>query len=307
MSSVKSDLPIEAFDKEALVQRNPHHNFSEVEASRPDYDSNNEWKMSKTPAPGWQPGDGAVDERWQNKKFLTIDPFEPGRPMNLNYKLFVSTTVPRPIAIASTITADGKTRNLAPFSYWQNVCTDPPLYSLSLCGEEANDTLKNILETKECCISMTSDWLVEAMNFSSINTPSHVSEWELAGLTPHPSDVVKPPFVSEAAFSAECTLHSHQDMFSRVSGKRTATVVYLEVQRFHVWEDAMREDKATALMEKLRPVFRCGGITYGTCFDGFELPRPEAFRAVRLGEKAGRILQEADKKRKSESTDKTRS
>ncbi len=37
----------------------------------------------------------------------------------------------------------------------------PPLYSLSLVGDEPNDTLKNILETKECCISMTSDWLVE--------------------------------------------------------------------------------------------------------------------------------------------------
>ena len=36
----------------------------------------------------------------------------------------ISTTVPRPIALVSTITADGKTKNLAPFSYFQNVAND---------------------------------------------------------------------------------------------------------------------------------------------------------------------------------------
>ncbi|KAH8883613.1 hypothetical protein GQ53DRAFT_771581 [Thozetella sp. PMI_491] len=302
MTTVKSDLPVEAFDKEALVQRNPHTDFAATEASRPDYSQEMSWTLSKTPAPKWQAGEGAIDEHWKDQKFVTIDPFEPGRPSNLNYKLFVSTTVPRPIAIVSTITADGKTRNLAPFSYWQNVCSDPPLYSLSLCGEEPNDTLKNILETKECCISMTSDWLVEAMNFTSINTPRHISEWEIAGLTPRPSEVVKPPFVAESPFSAECKLYSHHDVHSRVHGRRTATLVIMEVQRFHIWDDALRADKATALMEKLRPVFRCGGITYGTAFDGFELPRPEAFRTVRLEERVSKILEGACEKEQSEPT-----
>jgi flavin reductase (DIM6/NTAB) family NADH-FMN oxidoreductase RutF len=38
---------------------------------------------------------------------------------------------------------------------------EPPLYSLSLVGNEANDTLRNLLETGECCISVTSDWMIE--------------------------------------------------------------------------------------------------------------------------------------------------
>lgn len=41
-----------------------------------------------------------------------------------NYKLMISSTVPRPIALVSTISADGKSSNLAPFSYFQNVCDD---------------------------------------------------------------------------------------------------------------------------------------------------------------------------------------
>jgi flavin reductase (DIM6/NTAB) family NADH-FMN oxidoreductase RutF len=79
-----------------------------------------------------------------------------------NYKLMISTTVPRPIALVSTVSVDGQSTNLAPFSYFQNVCADPPLYSLSFVGTgEPIDTLRNLLETGECCISIIGDWFVE--------------------------------------------------------------------------------------------------------------------------------------------------
>ncbi len=116
--------PVEAFDKEALVNRNPHGDFAAVQASRPDYDSDDHWLLSKTPKPSWQPGDGANSDHWKGKNTLHIDPHEEGRSIMLNYKLMISTTVPRPIAMVSTVTADGKTRNLAPFSYFQNVIYD---------------------------------------------------------------------------------------------------------------------------------------------------------------------------------------
>lgn len=74
----------------------------------------------------------------------------------------ISSTVPRPIALVSTISADGKSTNLAPFSYFQNVCDDPPLYSLCFVGKgDPVDTHRNLLETGECCISIISDWFIE--------------------------------------------------------------------------------------------------------------------------------------------------
>jgi flavin reductase (DIM6/NTAB) family NADH-FMN oxidoreductase RutF len=102
----------------------------------------------------------------------------------------------------------------------------------------------------------------------------------LAGLHPAASSVVKPPYVAESPYSVECKLHSHQDIVSSRTGKRTATLVLAEVVRFHVWKDAISEDKATVDPAQLRPVFRAGGITYGTCLTGFELPRPPAFRTL---------------------------
>jgi hypothetical protein len=66
-------------------------------------------------------------------------------------------------------------------------------------------------------------------------------------------------------------------------GKRTATLVLVEALLFLVREDIIAKDplKATVDLKLLRPIWRGGGITYGTCFQGFELPRPETWRIVK--------------------------
>ncbi|KIW00491.1 uncharacterized protein PV09_08012 [Verruconis gallopava] len=271
---------IEAPDKEALVDRNPHKNFAEVEASREDYIYDQHWKPSKTPNPKWRFGDGANNDEWKKHAMLTIDPNEIGRPSNLNYKLMISSTVPRPIALVSTVSMDGAVENIAPFSYFQAVCADPPLYSICFVGEVPNDSLRNVMDTKECCISVVSDSFIEAANATSINTPPHISEWSLSGLHPKQSKIVKPPHTAESAFSIELKYHSHQDIISPKKGVRTATLVLLEAVLFHVREDSIDKNRSTVDISKLRPVWRGGGITYGTSFQGFELPRPAAFRTL---------------------------
>ncbi|KAK5718803.1 hypothetical protein LTR17_015637 [Elasticomyces elasticus] len=275
-------LQVEAPDKEALVHRNPHRDFTAVEASRPDFDTTSSWRPTKTPNPAWKFGDGANNDDWKSHDVLEIDPDEPGRPTNLNYKLMISSVVPRPVALLSTISCTG-VHNVAPFSYFQAVCADPPLYSVCFVGEQPNDSLRNVLEAKEACISIISDSFVEAANATSINTPSHLSEWPLSGLHPRAAKLVKPCYAAQSAFSIELKYHSHQDIISPKSGNRTATMVLLQAVLFHTWQDIVSADKATVDVAKLRPIFRAGGITYGTCFQGFELARPEAYRKVRDG------------------------
>lgn len=157
----QQEAVLEAPDKEALVNRNPHGDFSAVQASRPDYDSSCQWKLTKTPNPTWTYGNGANNDAWRQQSSIEIDPDEPTRSSNLNYKLMISSTVPRPIALLSTVSCSG-VQNVAPFSYFQTVCADPPLYSISFVGEEPNDSLRNVLQTKEAYISIISDSLVEA-------------------------------------------------------------------------------------------------------------------------------------------------
>lgn len=281
--SILVDGPVEAFDKEALVKRNPHADFPAVQASRPDYDAAQNWSWSKTPNPNWLPGDGANSNEYQAHKLLSIDPDSPTRTANQNYKLMISSTTPRPIALVSTVTACGKCQNLAPFSYFNTVSVDPPLYSVSFVGKDANDSLTNVLATGEMCISIISDWYLEAANFTSVNTAPLVSEWPLAGLHPVKSQKVKPPHCAESAFSMECKLHSSIPILSKTDigedGKaiRTATLVLVEAVMYHVRDDAIDEKLETVDIAKLRPVWRGGGITYGSCFGGWDTPRPEAF------------------------------
>jgi hypothetical protein len=90
---------------------------------------------------------------------------------------------------------------------------------------------------------------------------------------------VKTQIAAEAVFSIELKYHSHQDIIGK-AGVRTATMILLEAVMFHVRDDAIDESRATVDISKLRPVWRGGGITYGTAFQGFELPRPVAFRQV---------------------------
>ena len=280
------EAPIEAYDKEALVQRNPHADFGEVEAKRPDYDPTSFWIPTKTPKPSWKPGEGASMNIWEGKQMVAIDPYEPNRTTNSNYKLMISTTVPRPIALVSTVSSEGS-QNIAPFSYFNNVASDPPTYVISFAGKEAIDTLKNIEETGELCISIVSDWFLEAANFTSVNTPAHLSEWPLAGLHPLKSSKVRPPHVAESAFSIECKLLSVTPLFlkSKVnqdgSPERANTLILVEAVMFHAREDAIDEKKETVDIKVLRPVWRAGGITYGTCFGGWETPRPDSFRNLR--------------------------
>jgi flavin reductase (DIM6/NTAB) family NADH-FMN oxidoreductase RutF len=292
--SEANELPVEAFDKEALVKRNPHANFEAVQASRPAYDPSQTWKWSKSPNTEWQAGDGSRSEEWRSRALLAIDPNDPLRTHNQNYKLMISSTVPRPIALVSSLSTNG-IQNLAPFSYFNTVSVDPPLYSVSFVGTEPNDSLQNVLESGECCISIVSDWFLEAANFTSVNTPRHVSEWALSGLHPRSSRKVKPPYVHESAFSIECKVHSSLPIYSSAKvnqdGKvRTATLVLFEAVMYHVREDAIDEALETVDIQVLRPIWRGGGITYGSCFSGWETERPRAYRELMATQRVQKLF-----------------
>ncbi|KAF4627499.1 hypothetical protein G7Y89_g10660 [Cudoniella acicularis] len=291
--------PLEAYGKEALVKQNPHADFAAVEASRPEYSFEASWTTSKTPSPSWQPCDGASRGGWEQKS-IAIDPQSPPRTVNQNYKLMISSTISRPIALVSTVSTDGRYQNLAPFSYFNNVANDLPLYSLSFHGEDANVSLRNLQETGELSISIVSDWFLEAANFTSVNTPPHISEWPLSGLHPVKSLKIRPSHVAESAFSMEYRVHSSTPIFSKTvfkkdgTLKRTATLVLAEAVMFNVQEDVIDEQRETVDIKVLRLVWRGGGTTYGNCFGGWETPRPDAFRVLRENQRVKDILQDAN-------------
>lgn len=232
-------------DAEAAIKRNPHGDFKAVEASRPPFNTSSAWQYTQTPSPSWKPGDGANTKPKQDYKHKEIDPNAEGRPVRDNYKLLISGIVPRPVGFVSTISEDGKSTNLAPFSFFNMISHDPPLFVLGFSGgfNRAKDTLVNLLATKECVLNIISEDFIEAANFTSINTPEGVSEWPFSGLIQADTAVVKPKRVKEAIFSIEAKLVEMREWESRVTpGKKTGVLGIVEGVRFWVREDALNEE-----------------------------------------------------------------
>lgn len=224
-----------------------HPDFKTVESSRPN-SSRAPFVYTKTALPDWGFGQGANTSLPPSTKHIPIDPYEADRPNKLNYKLLISSIVPRPIAFLSTRSADGKSTNLAPFSYFTMINHDPPLFVVGFACSIANakDSLRNLLESKECVVNIISDTFVEAANSTSIDAPYNVSEWDVSGLTPDYScEHVRCARVKEAVFSVECKLDMVRESESRVTvGEKTGTVVILEGLKFWVREDAINKDRS---------------------------------------------------------------
>lgn len=278
--------------READIQRNPHGNFKEVEAGRPAYNKS-DFIYTKTPDPDWKAGSGSNDlEQANGKDAISIDPYEEGRPAAYNYKLLISGITPRPIGFISSLGSDGP--NLAPFSYTQVVDHDPPMFVVGFAGsiDSAKDTLKNILETEEFVINMVSEHFVEAMNFTSINAPRAVDEWQLSGLTPSKSVKVRPARVQESIFSIECKLNNKIEWQNK-DGKKTGVTIFGEGIMFHVRQDALNESKNLVDPNVLKPVGRLGGISYTVVDKAFEIPRPDFDQEMQ--NEVGSILKSKDK------------
>ncbi|KAK4505792.1 hypothetical protein PRZ48_003757 [Zasmidium cellare] len=285
-------------DNEKAIQRNPHGNFKEVEASRPDWDAEKQFHFTKTKNPSWKPGDGANDGGESLKKeHISIDPYEDGRPATFNYKLLISAIIPRPIGFLSTTSKDGSSSNLAPFSYTQVINHDPPVFIVGYAGgfDKAKDSLKNLVETGECVINIISEHYLEAANATSVNSPYGISEWALTGLTPAPCENVKASRVKEAVFSVEGKLMETKEFESRATpGKKTGVLAIIEGVRFWAREDAINKDKNLIDPQILRPMSRLGGITYGRLMEGIELPRPDWDELKKEAEPKGLVKPKAD-------------
>ena len=234
-------------DAEKSVQRNPHPDFKKVEASREPWDKSLAFNFKKTVNPDWKFGEGGNDNGASlEKNHVQIDPYEAGRPATYNYKLLISAIVPRPVGFVSTRSKDGSSTNLAPFSYFQMINHDPPLFIIGYAGgfDNAKDSLTNLSESGECVINIISEHFVEAANATSINAPYGVSEWSLSGLTPAPCTTVKASRVKEAVFSVEGKLESTREFESRATpGKKTGVLAIVEGTMFWVREDAINQDK----------------------------------------------------------------
>ncbi len=186
------------------------------------------------------------------------------------YKLLIGAVVPRPIAWVASTDAQGR-RNLAPFSYFNIACIEPPM--LVFCPQRRldgskKDTLLNIEATGEFVLHIVSEELVTHMNQTSAEYPYGVDEFEQARLRPAPSSRVAPPRLADAAIAFEC----RAEQIVHIGGPTGADLVIGRVLLIHLRDDVWQD--GYILLDALRPVARLAGNGYARVTDTFDLPRP---------------------------------
>ena len=191
------------------------------------------------------------------------------------YILMTQTVMPRPIAWVLSGN-EGGTYNLAPFSYFNAVCSDPPLVMISVgLGPQGSskDSRVNIERMGRFVVNIVDGKRLEAMNLSSASEPYGVSEVDKLGLGVEPFEGFDLPRLADSPVSFACSVYQ-----SMTIGKSGQMIVFGEVRRIHledrvVLKDAKGRRKIDAAA--VDPVGRLGAGEYVRFGELVQLKRPK--------------------------------
>jgi flavin reductase (DIM6/NTAB) family NADH-FMN oxidoreductase RutF len=202
---------------------------------------------------------------------LTIDTAD--TPWVEVYRRLVEIVVPRPIALASTVDAEGRT-NLAPFSFFNAVSANPPLivFSPALAGRTGakKDTLCNIEEVGQFVVATVTEEIADRVNACAAALPRGESEFAHSGLTPVPAVRVAASLVAESPVNMECEL---VEIHRYGSEGGAGNLIVGRIVLLHL-DPAVLDEEGRVLSDRLRAVGRMGGTDWVRTRDTFAMPRP---------------------------------
>lgn len=186
------------------------------------------------------------------------------------YRLLCSFVAPRPIALVTTVCADGRS-NAAPMSFFNVFSQDPPIVILGIQARPdgtPKDTIINIRETGEFVVNLCDMAMAQQMVDCGIAFPRGVDEVEKAGLTLAPSLQVRPGRVMQSPCSMECRVYQSIEFPRR-------SIVLGEVVQMHVRDDCLDEAGRYVRPEVYQPVARLHADNYIVADRQFELKSSE--------------------------------
>jgi flavin reductase (DIM6/NTAB) family NADH-FMN oxidoreductase RutF len=187
------------------------------------------------------------------------------------YGLLASLVTPRPIALVTTISADGKI-NAAPFGFFNLLGANPPICAFAP-GDRDNgtpkDTALNVRAMHEFVVNLVDEKIAEAMNQCATSLPFGENELVRAGLTAAPSSIVKPPRILESPASLECV-----EWGTLQIGKNR--VVIGLIKHLHLRDELFDTEKKRIHTDKLFTIGRMASPDwYCRTRDRFEMKRPK--------------------------------
>jgi len=208
----------------------------------------------------------------QNLETKTFEPAVHGRVFDNLIKYAVA---PRPICFASTIDSAGEI-NLSPFSYFNYMSQNPPICVFSplrrVRDGSTKHTLDNINEVAEVVINIVNYDMVQQQSLASTEYAKGINEFDKSGLTPIPSQHIKPPRVAESPIQLECKV---RQVIPLAEGGGAGNLVIAEVVCVHVKSHLLDENDLVNQAD-LDLVARLGGDWYCRVTEEnlFEVPKP---------------------------------
>ena len=191
------------------------------------------------------------------------------------YQYLSGAITPRPIAFVSTIDKSGN-KNLAPFSFFNVFSINPPILVFSPVrrGRDGSTkhTLENIMEVKECVISLVTEEIAQQVSLASCDFDIQTNEFEKAGFTELKSEEVSPSRVKESPINFECKVNDIIVLGKKGGG---GNLVIAEILKIHI-DKKVLDNELNIDPFKLNVISRFGADWYGkTTKDSlYEIAKP---------------------------------
>lgn len=195
------------------------------------------------------------------------------------YHLMTQTIVPRPIAWVLTQSdnnSPNKTFNLAPFSYFTAVSSEPAILMISL-GKKPNgnnkDTLTNVLKNKKMVIHIASDDQAEIVTQTAATLAHGDSELFATDLTTTAFDDFPLPRLEQCHIAYGCELYEIKEI-----GDLPQTLIFVEIKHLYINDQVLNTEdpeRINIAADKVKPLARLGGGEYASITAPFSLKRPD--------------------------------
>lgn len=185
------------------------------------------------------------------------------------YSTMIRAITPRPIAWVSTISPTGVT-NLAPFSYFNGVCSSPAALMFSPVNRpdgSPKDTLINIRSNGEFVVNVVPFSIAQPMSETAGDFQYETSEFSEVGLSPAPSQKVHPPGVLESPIQFECEVIQ---IVPVGEGPLAANVIIGRIVLMNIADEILDVDQKID-PSKLDTIGRMGGQSYSRTTERFEI------------------------------------
>ena len=158
------------------------------------------------------------------------------------HQFILGAVAPRPIAFVSTID-ENNIPNIAPYSFFNAFSSNPPVLVFSsnrrVADNTTKDTLHNAKLNQEVVINVVNFSIVRQMALASISYPAHINEFSKSGLTPIPSDLVKPFRIKESPAHFECKV---SEIITLGKHGGAGHLIVCNVLRMHINETIIDEN-----------------------------------------------------------------